>query len=234
MLSYLASFLPFFEVIPEIFHNFVAKKMGMNDSYPSKLLEKAVGEFSKLPGVGRKTALRFVLHLLRQDLNTSDALGESVIRLCHDVRYCKICHNVSDTDICDICSNPQRDASVICVVENIQDVMAIENTQQFHGLYHVLGGVISPMDGIGPSDLQLDSLVERVEQGGVKEVILALNPTMEGDTTNFYISRKLANILNVKLTVLARGVSVGDELEYTDEVTLGRSIVNRISLSEQH
>lgn len=206
----------------------------MNDSYPSKLLEKAVGEFSKLPGVGRKTALRFVLHLLRQDLDTSDALGESVIRLCHDVRYCKICHNVSDTDVCDICSNPQRDASVLCVVENIQDVMAIENTQQFHGLYHVLGGVISPMDGIGPSDLQLDSLVERVEQGEVKEVILALNPTMEGDTTNFYISRKLANNLDVKLTVLARGVSVGDELEYTDEVTLGRSIVNRISLSEQH
>lgn len=206
----------------------------MNDSYPSKLLEKAVGEFSKLPGVGRKTALRFVLHLLRQDLDTSDALGESVIRLCHDVRYCKICHNVSDTDVCDICSNPQRDASVLCVVENIQDVMAIENTRQFHGLYHVLGGVISPMDGIGPSDLQLDSLVERVEQGEVKEVILALNPTMEGDTTNFYISRKLANNLDVKLTVLARGVSVGDELEYTDEVTLGRSIVNRISLSEQH
>lgn len=208
--------------------------MGMNDSYPSKLLEKAVGEFSKLPGVGRKTALRFVLHLLRQDVDTSDALGESVIRLCHDVRYCKICHNVSDTDVCDICSNPQRDASILCVVENIQDVMAIENTQQFHGLYHVLGGVISPMDGIGPSDLQLDSLVKRVEQGGVKEVILALNPTMEGDTTNFYISRKLANNLDVKLTVLARGVSVGDELEYTDEVTLGRSIVNRISLSEQH
>lgn len=206
----------------------------MNDSYPSKLLEKAVGEFSKLPGVGRKTALRFVLHLLRQDVDTSDALGESVIRLCHDVRYCKICHNVSDTDVCDICSNPQRDASILCVVENIQDVMAIENTQQFHGLYHVLGGVISPMDGIGPSDLQLDSLVKRVEQGGVKEVILALNPTMEGDTTNFYISRKLANNLDVKLTVLARGVSVGDELEYTDEVTLGRSIVNRISLSEQH
>lgn len=228
------TFQPLFSVIPKIFSNFVAKKMGMNDSYPSKLLEKAVGEFSKLPGVGRKTALRFVLHLLRQDVDTSDALGESVIRLCHDVRYCKICHNVSDTDVCDICSNPQRDASILCVVENIQDVMAIENTQQFHGLYHVLGGVISPMDGIGPSDLQLDSLVKRVEQGGVKEVILALNPTMEGDTTNFYISRKLANNLDVKLTVLARGVSVGDELEYTDEVTLGRSIVNRISLSEQH
>ena len=198
----------------------------MNQQYSSALLEKAVGEFAKLPGIGRKTAMRLVLHLLRQDTQAVDAFGNAVVRLKHEVKYCKVCHNISDTDICGICSNPGRDASVVCVVENIRDVMAVENTQQFKGLYHVLGGVISPMDGVGPSDLEIDSLVERVKGGTVKEVILALSSTMEGDTTNFFIFRKLAPY-DVKITVIARGISIGDELEYTDEVTLGRSIVNR-------
>ena len=198
----------------------------MNGQYPSVLLEKAVSEFAKLPGVGRKTAMRLVLHLLRQDAVAVEAFGNAIITLKREVKYCKVCHNISDTDVCRICSNPQRDASVVCVVENIRDVMAVEATQQFRGLYHVLGGVISPMDGIGPSDLQIDSLVERVQAGGVKEVILALSTTMEGDTTNFYIYRKLEKF-GVKLSVIARGISVGDELEYADEVTLGRSIVNR-------
>ena len=194
----------------------------MNQQYPSILLEKAVGEFAKLPGVGRKTAMRLVLHLLRQDTATVEAFGNAIITLKHEVKYCKICHNIS----CCICSNPVRDASTICVVETIRDVMAVEATQQYKGLYHVLGGVISPMDGIGPSDLQIESLVERVKNNEVKEVILALSSTMEGDTTNFYIFRKLADT-NVKLSVIARGISIGDELEYTDEVTLGRSIANR-------
>jgi recombination protein RecR len=198
----------------------------MNQQYPSALLERAINEFAKLPGVGRKTALRLVLHLLRQDNDAVEAFGNSVITLKHDVKYCRVCHNISDTDVCLICANPSRDASTICVVENIRDVMIIEATQQFKGLYHVLGGVISPMDGISPSDLQIESLVERVKVGGVNEVILALSTTMEGDTTSFYIYRKLEQT-GVKLSVLARGVSVGDELEYTDEVTLGRSIVNR-------
>lgn len=189
-------------------------------------MEKAVGEFAKLPGIGRKTAMRLVLHLLRQDLQTVEAFGNAVIKLKREVKYCKVCHNISDTDVCQICSNPSRDASTVCVVENIRDVMAVENTQQYKGLYHVLGGVISPMDGIGPSDLQIDSLVDRVKSGTVKEVILALSSTMEGDTTNFYIFRKLAPY-DVRLTMIARGISIGDELEYTDEVTLGRSIVNR-------
>ena len=194
--------------------------------YSSQLLERAVEGFSQLPGVGRKTALRLVLHLLRQPLEDVDSFTDAVTRVRHDVKYCKVCHNISDTDICSICSDPRRDGSVVCVVENIQDVMAIENTQQFHGLYHVLGGIISPMDGIGPHDLSIDSLVERIDEGGVKEVILALASTMEGDTTNFYISRKLKD-KDVKLSIIARGISVGDELEYTDEVTLGRSILNR-------
>lgn len=198
----------------------------MNGQYPSVLLEKAVSEFAKLPGVGRKTAMRLVLHLLRQDVAAVEAFGNAIITLKREVKYCKVCHNISDTDVCRICSNPQRDVSVVCVVENVRDVMAVEATQQFRGLYHVLGGVISPMDGIGPSDLQIDSLVERVQAGGVKEVILALSTTMEGDTTNFYIYRKLEKF-GVKLSVIARGISVGDELEYADEVTLGRSIVNR-------
>lgn len=194
--------------------------------YSSQLLERAVESFSQLPGVGRKTALRLVLHLLRQPLEDVDSFTDAVTHVRHDVKYCKVCHNISDTDICSICSDPRRDGSVVCVVENIQDVMAIENTQQYHGLYHVLGGIISPMDGIGPHDLSIDSLVERVDTGEVKEVILALASTMEGDTTNFYISRKLKD-KDVKLSIIARGISVGDELEYTDEVTLGRSILNR-------
>ncbi|WP_321426523.1 recombination mediator RecR [uncultured Bacteroides sp.] len=198
----------------------------MNQQYPSALLEKAVGEFAKLPGIGRKTAMRLVLHLLRQESSAVEAFGNAIVTLKREVKYCKVCHNISDTDTCQICANPLRDASVICVVENIRDVMAVEATQQFKGLYHVLGGVISPMDGVGPSDLQIESLVKRVEDGVVKEVILALSSTMEGDTTNFYIFRKLAKA-SVKLSVIARGISIGDELEYTDEVTLGRSIANR-------
>jgi len=198
----------------------------MNQQYPSALLEKAVGEFAKLPGIGRKTAMRLVLHLLRQESSAVEAFGNAITTLKREVKYCNVCHNISDTDTCQICANPLRDASTICVVENIRDVMAVEATQQFRGLYHVLGGVISPMDGVGPGDLQIESLVKRVESGVVKEVILALSSTMEGDTTNFYIFRKLAKA-NVKLSVIARGISIGDELEYTDEVTLGRSIANR-------
>lgn len=198
----------------------------MNQPYPSVLLEKAVDEFAKLPGIGRKTAMRLVLHLLRQETKTVESFGQAIITLKQEVKYCRCCHNISDTDLCRICSNPQRDGSTICVVENVRDVMAVEATQQFRGLYHVLGGVISPMDGVGPSDLQINSLVKRVEAGGIDEVILALSTTMEGDTTGFYIHRKLEG-LNVRLSVIARGIAVGDELEYADEVTLGRSIMNR-------
>ena len=201
----------------------------ITDQYPSQLLEKAVQEFSKLPGVGRRTALRLVLHMLKQDTKQVHSFADSIVKLKDDVKDCKVCHNISDTEVCSICSNPLRDSSTICVVENIRGVLSIENTGQFRGLYHVLGGVISPMDGVGPNDLELSSLVDRVKEGGVKEIILALNPTMEGDTTNFYISRKLAGA-DVKLSVLARGVSVGDDLEYTDELTLGRSITNRVEL----
>ncbi len=198
--------------------------------YPSKLLEKAVGELAKLPGIGQKTALRLMLHLLRQKSNAMLSLGDSIIKLREGVKYCSVCHNISDHDICEICSNPHRDQNIVCVVENVQNVMAIENTHQFRGLYHVLGGVISPMDGISPADLNISSLIERVNAGEIKEVILALNPTMEGDTTNFYISRQLKET-GVLLTTLARGISIGDDLEYTDEVTLGRSIVGRVALA---
>ena len=198
----------------------------MIQQYPSQLLQKAVDEFATLPGVGRKTALRLVLYLLRQPSERADSLSEAVRRARHEARYCRVCHNISDQEVCPICSDPRRDSRTICVVENVQDVMAIENTQQYNGLYHVLGGVISPMDGIGPGDLEIESLVQRVAAGGVKEVVFALSTTMEGDTTNFYIYRKLEK-LGVKLSVIARGISVGDELEYADEVTLGRSIVNR-------
>ena len=198
----------------------------MSETYPSALLEKAVSEFSKLPGIGRKSALRLVLNMLRRNASDVDEFCNSIMTLKHEVKYCRVCHNISDTDVCPICSNSRRDASTICVVENIQDVMAVEKTQQFNGLYHVLGGIISPMDGIGPGDIEVVSLVDRVSKGDVKEVILALSSTMEGDTTNFYISRKLVQY-DVKLSVIARGISVGDELEYTDEVTLGRSILNR-------
>lgn len=198
----------------------------MIQQYPSRLLEKAVQEFSRLPGIGRKTALRLVLHLLRQDSEDVNRFSEAVSTMKREVKFCRVCHNISDSDVCPICSDSRRDASTVCVVENIQDVMAVENTQQFHGLYHVLGGLISPMDGIAPSDLEIDSLVKRVAEGGVKEVILALSSTMEGDTTNFYIFRKLASF-DVKISIIARGIAVGNELEYTDEVTLGRSILNR-------
>lgn len=202
----------------------------MDNAYPSKLLEKAVGEFSKLPGIGRKTALRLVLNMLRRSEEEVEEFAGAVSRLRKDVKYCRVCHNISDTDVCPICSDTRRDVSTICVVENIRDVMAVENTQQYSGLYHVLGGIISPMDGIGPSDIEIDSLVKRVADGGVREVILALSSTMEGDTTNFYISRKLAQY-DVELSVIARGISVGDELEYTDEVTLGRAIINRTKMT---
>ena len=202
----------------------------MEQQYPSALLERAVAEFAKLPGIGRKTALRLSLHLLRRQTADVEAFGEAIVRLKREVKYCRVCHNISDGDVCPICSDRRRGGSLICVVENIQDVMAVENTQQFNGLYHVLGGIISPMDGLGPADLEIDSLVSRVEQGGIDEVILALSSTMEGDTTNFYISRRLAHT-GVRLSVIARGISVGDELEYTDEVTLGRSILNRTPLN---
>lgn len=197
------------------------------EKYPSRLLENAVNEFSKLPGIGRKSALRLVLHLLRQEVTAVTAFGNSIIQLRNEIKHCKICHNISDTETCAICSNPSRNTSVICVVENIRDVMSVENTQQFNGLYHVLGGIISPMDGVGPADLEIESLVKRVENEDVAEVILALSTTMEGDTTNFYIYRKLKD-KNLRITTLARGVSIGDELEYTDEITLGRSLVNRV------
>lgn len=203
----------------------------INEKFPSRLLENAVNEFSKLPGIGRKTALRLVLHLLRQDTEEVNFFGNSIIQLRNDIKHCKVCHNISDTEVCNICSHPARVPEIICVVENIKDVMAIENTQQFNGLYHVLGGIISPMDGIGPSDLEINSLIERVRNGDTAEVILALSTTMEGDTTNFYIYKKLKE-LNVKISTLARGVSIGDELEYADEITLGRSIKNRMDFED--
>lgn len=201
------------------------------DRFPSRLLENAVNEFAKLPGIGRKSALRLVLHLLKQDVQDVEIFGNSLIQLRSEIKHCKICHNISDTDVCDICSNPMRNPAIICVVENIKDVMSIENTHQFSGLYHVLGGIISPMDGIGPSDLEIDSLVKRAEDENTVEVILALSTTMEGDTTNFFIFKKIKHT-NVKISTLARGVSIGDELEYTDEVTLGRSIVNRMNFED--
>ena len=201
----------------------------MNQIYSSALLERAVDEFAKLPGIGRKTALRLVLHLLKREVNEVDAMADSIVRLRHDVKHCKICHNISDDEICSICANKMRADSVICVVENFQDVLAVEATTQFHGLYHVLGGVISPMDGVSAADLEIQSLVDRIRDNSqINEVILALSSTMEGDTTNFVISKKLEVFSNLLVTVLARGMSINDELQYTDEVTLGRSIVNRV------
>ncbi len=199
--------------------------MSFNE-FPSKLLENAVNEFASLPGIGRKTAFRLVMNLLRRDPEEVKRFGESIIRLQAEIHYCRICHNISDTEICNICSDEKRDRALICVVENIQDVMAIENTRQYGGLYHVLGGIISPIDGIGPSGLKIDSLEEKVGKGGIREVIFALSTTMEGDTTNFYLYKRLSKF-DVSLTTLARGVAVGDELEYTDEITLGRAINNR-------
>ena len=204
----------------------------MDQEFASTLLENAVAQFAKLPGIGRKTALRLVLHMLKQAPNDVEAFGDAIVRLRREIRYCNVCHNISETEVCPICSNPARDPATVCVVENVKDVMSIENTNQHHGLYHVLGGLISPMDGIGPQDIEIDSLVERVASGTVKEVILALSATMEGDTTNFYIFRRLAHYPDVKVTMLARGVSVGNEIEYTDELTLGRSIMNRTLFSD--
>jgi len=195
-------------------------------NFPSKLIEKAVEQFAKLPGLGRKTALRLTLYLLQMDKEEVNRFGQAFIDLRNNINYCSDCHNISDLEVCDICANPVRDEGLLCVVEDIRDVMAIENTHQFKGKYHVLGGIISPMDGIGPSDLNIESLVQKVQNGAVKEVIMALSTTMEGDTTNFYIFKKLKDT-NVKLSVIARGISIGDELEYADEVTLGRSILNR-------
>jgi recombination protein RecR len=194
--------------------------------YPSRLLENAVNEFASLPGIGRKTAFRLVMSLLKRNSEDVTRFGESIIKLHREIHYCKICHSISDNEICPICSDEKRDRSVICVVESIQDVMAIENTRQFRGVYHVLGGIISPVDGIGPADLRIDSLEEKVKSGGISEVILALSTTMEGDTTNYYRFRRLGKY-NLLLTTLARGVAIGDELEYTDEITLGRAINNR-------
>ena len=194
--------------------------------FPSRLLENAVNEFASLPGVGRKTAFRLVMNLLRRNPDEVIRFGQTIIKLHEEIHYCKICNNISDSEICNICSDEKREKSVICVVENIQDVMAIENTRQFHGLYHVLGGIISPIDGIGPSDLKIDDLDEKVKTGGVTEIILGLSTTMEGDTTNFYLFKRLSKY-DVRITILARGVAIGDELEYTDEITLGRAINNR-------
>jgi recombination protein RecR len=215
--------------MPFIDINFADIKIGYgvnNDNYPSRLLEAATSEFASLPGIGKKTALRLVLHLLKQDLADIEKFSDAVLRLKRDIMYCSICHNISDTSVCNICSDQKRDHSIVCVVENIRDVMSIENTHQYSGIYHVLGGIISPMDGIGPGDLNIESLEEKAAGGNVQEIILALSTTMEGDTTNFYIYRKL-NRHPVTITTIARGVSIGDELEYADEITLGRSIANR-------
>lgn len=205
----------------------------MSTPYPSTLLENAVNEFAKLPGIGRKTALRLVLHILRQDDNYVEDFAHALLTLKQEVNYCSSCFNISDSEVCSICSDKMRDESTICVVENIREVMAIENTVQFKGLYHVLGGIISPIDGIGPSDLRIAELEERVKSGKVKEVILALSATMEGDTTNFYIYRKLQPY-GIKVSIIARGVSVGDEIEYADEITLGRSIMNRTLFDDSY
>ena len=204
----------------------------MDKDFSSSLLENAESEFAKLPGIGRKTALRLALHLLKQDKERAHSLGEAVIKMRDEIQYCRVCHNISESEVCPICSDPTRDTSTVCVVENVKDVMSIENTHQHHGLYHVLGGLISPIDGIGPQDIEIDSLVERVKAGGIAEVILALSATMEGDTTNFYIFRKLAPYPEVRITMLARGVSVGNEIEYTDELTSRRSIQNRTLFSD--
>ncbi len=195
-------------------------------NFTSKLLEKAVEEFSRLPGIGKKTALRLVLHLLNQEKEDVINFGETIIKLRNEIKHCQSCNTISDNDICNICNNLSRNSSIVCVVESAKDVMSIENTHQFNGVYHVLGGIISPMDGIGPNDLKIDNLYEKINNGDVKELILALSTTMEGDTTNFYLYKKFKNYA-VKITTLARGVAIGDELEYADEITLGRSITNR-------
>ncbi|MCK9618060.1 MAG: recombination mediator RecR [Lentimicrobiaceae bacterium] len=197
------------------------------NAYPSKLLENAVNELSKMPGIGKRTALRLALHLLRQEEHYADALGNAILRLRKEINYCKYCYNISDTDICNICSDVTRDHSTICVVESIRDVMAIENTSQYRGVYHILGGVISPMEGIGPNNLNIEELVQRIKTGTIRELIMALPTTIEGETTHFYIYKR-CNENQVFISALARGVAIGDELEYIDEVTLGRSILNRL------
>lgn len=194
--------------------------------FPSKLLEDAVNEFSRLPGVGKRSALRLVLHLLHQDEDQVVSLGESIIKMRKEITFCRECHNISDTDKCEICNDEARDRSMICVVEDIRDIMAIENTHQYKGIYHVLGGIISPMNGIGPDDLNIDTLVSKVNTGEIKEVILALNTTLEGDTTNFFLFKKLKDT-HVEITTIARGIAIGDELEYVDDITLGQSMMNR-------
>lgn len=199
----------------------------MQQEFSSTLLENAVRELSRLPGIGRKTALRLALHLLRRDKEEGVALGQAIIDMRQGIRYCSVCHNISETEICPVCGDPSRDRTTVCVVENVRDVMSFENTGQYRGLYHVLGGLISPMDGVGPDMLEIDSLVERVAAGDISEVILALSATMEGDTTNFYIFRKLAPYTSLRITQLARGMAVGNEIEYTDELTLGRSLLQR-------
>jgi recombination protein RecR len=197
------------------------------NAYSSKLVESAVNEFSRLPGIGKKTALRLALYLLKKDLPFADALGNAIIKMRKEVQFCQICHNISDSEVCEICASEKRQKNTICVVEDIRDVMAIENTGQYSGVYHILGGIISPMNGVGPNDLNIESLVQRASAGNITEVIMALSTTIEGDTTNFYIYKKLKN-LDIKVTTIARGIAVGDELEYADEVTLGRSILNRM------
>lgn len=200
--------------------------------FPSKLLEKAVNQFAFLPGIGRKTALRLVLFLLKQSQEDVEKFANSILELKKNVKHCKHCHNISDTDECEICSDKNRNNKTVCVVENIKDVMSIENTQQYYGVYHVLGGLISPMDGISPSSLSINSLEEKIKEGKIEEIIFALSATMEGDTTNFYIYKRLKNY-PITINTIARGVSIGDELEYIDEITLGRSIVNRMPFEGQ-
>lgn len=195
-------------------------------NYPSRLFEEAVNELSRLPGIGRKTAVRLILHLLKQDAANADALGNAIIRLRSEIRYCRLCYNISDNDTCDICSDRKRDHSTICIVEDVRDVMAIENTRQFNGVYHILGGIISPMEGVRAEDLNIAPLVDRLRNGGVTELIFALPATIEGDTTGFYLFKKFSEF-SLNVSVIARGISFGDDLEYADEVTLGRSILNR-------
>ncbi|MDB5234404.1 MAG: recombination protein RecR [Hymenobacter sp.] len=198
--------------------------------FPSKLIENAVGELARLPGIGRKTALRLALHLLKAEMDTTATLAEALAKMRFEITYCKTCHSISDSDECGICANKLRDHSLVCVVSDVRDVIAIENTGQYKGVYHVLGGVISPIEGVGPSDLHIDSLVERAaaEDSEVREIILAISPTMEGDTTAFYLSRRLRDLANVHISTIARGIPMGGELEYADEITLGRSIVDRL------
>ena len=201
------------------------------NTYSSKLLEKAINELSKLPGIGKKTATRLALHLIKQEKQESELLGNSIIKMRSEICFCKNCHNLSDDEICDICQNPKRDQTLVCVVEDIRDIMAIENTGQYNGIYHVLNGIISPIDGIGPDDLYIESLVEKVNKGGIKEVIMALPTTIEGDTTIYYIFKKIKG-QDILVSTIARGIAIGDDLEYTDEITLGRSILNRRPFEE--